>query len=116
MKHDRMGKSKWMLGYNIMDSRNTLSTMMAVQLATEICKHLAAIVNDALLRLLAIEGGRVPVHLSAQMGCAALSMIKPRLKQYHFHKLTLQSSIMPVVESPPWKKGRQQDAIMRSFS
>ena len=105
-----------MLGYNIIDSRDTLSTMMAVQLATEICKHLAAIVNDALLRLLAIEGGRVPVHPSAQMGYAALSMIKPRLKQYHCHKLMLQSSIMQVVESPPWKKGRQQDTIMRSFS
>ena len=115
MKHDIMGKSKWMLGYSIIDSRDTLSTMMAVQLATEICKDLAAIVNDALLRFLVIEGGRVPVHPCAQMGCAALSMIKSRLKLYHCHKLMLQSSIMPVVKSP-WKKGRQQEAIMRSFS
>ena len=115
MKHNRMGKSKWMLGYNIIDSRDMLSTMIAVQLATKICKDLAAIVNDALLRFLVIEGGRVPVHPSAQMGCAALSMIKPRLKLYHCHKLMLQSSIMPVVETP-WKKGRQQDAIMRTFS
>ena len=115
MKHDRMEKFKWMLGYNIIDSRDILSTMMAVQLATEICKDLAAIVNDALLRFLVIEGGRVPVCPSAQMGCTALSIIKPRLKLYYCHKLMLQSSIMPVVESL-WKKGRQQDAIMRSFS
>lgn len=47
-----MGKSKWMFGYIIIDSKDMLSTMIAVQLATEICKDLAAIVNDALLRFL----------------------------------------------------------------